>query len=189
MTATPRRIAAVALLAAVLGLQLVPAQAAGTGPQDLPEPTGEMLDKSVRAWDPAGSVRIWDLSGSVKDVDEVKTKGKETTISLSTDILFTPDSSTLPDSVSAKVEALVAKVPRGASVKVNGHTDSVKGTIDNKVLSTDRAKAVAAVLKKVRPDLELKVKGLAATEPAVREDADDPSSFAANRRVEIIFAN
>lgn len=183
------RLVATGMLIAALGLQIPAAQATGVDAQDLPEPTSEMLARSVTVWDPASSVQVWDPATSVKAVEQVETKDGETTISLATDILFTPDSSTLPASASAKVESLLSKVPKGAEVEVNGHTDSVKGSIDNKALSTDRAKAVASVLKKVRPDLKPKVAGLAATQPAVREDPKDPASFAANRRVEVIYAN
>jgi len=112
----------------------------------------------------------------------------ETTITLATDILFTPDSSKLPTSASNKIESLLSKIPKGAEVKVNGHTDSVHGAKDNKKLSSDRAEAVAAVLKKARSDLKTTVKGLADTQPAVREDPKDLSTYAANRRVEIIYA-
>ena len=164
------------------------AGAAESTAQDLPEPSSELLAKSVIVWDPAKSVINWDISKSVQSVEQVEEEDGETIITLATDILFTPDSSKLPGSAAAKIESLLSKIPKGAEVQVNGHTDSIRGAKDNKKLSTDRAQAVAAVLKKVRPDLKTKVKGFADTEPAVREDPKDLSTYAANRRVEIIYA-
>ncbi|WP_084793241.1 OmpA family protein [Glutamicibacter halophytocola] len=188
MKALPVRLIGAGVLLAALGCQLPAAQATATNAQELPEPSSELIAKSVRVWDPGTSVLAWNLTGSVKAVEQVQEKDGETTITLATDILFTPDSSKLPATASAKVESLVSKIPKGADVQVNGHTDSVHGAKDNKALSTDRAKAVAAVLKKARPDLNAKVKGFADTQPAVREDPKDLSTYAANRRVEIIYA-
>lgn len=184
-----RRTIAVLGLSVILGLQLAPAHAAFNSPDDLPEPTTEQLAKSVRVWNPEKSVRTWDLSNSVKPVEQVKSKAGKTTISLAADVLFEQDSSKMPASASIKLEKLVAKVPQGATVNVDGHTDSVKGKVDNQVLSTDRAKAVAKAIEKSRPDLELVVKGHGATQPAMRENPKEPDTFAANRRVEISYKN
>ncbi|MDQ0093241.1 OmpA family protein [Paeniglutamicibacter psychrophenolicus] len=189
MSRTCTRAVLAVLLAASLGLQALPVQASYDSPRELPEPTREQLDRSVGSWDTRGSIRVWDAGRSVKAVEQVATKAGETTISLATDILFTPDSSKLPAAAGARLGALANKIPKGATVEVNGHTDSVKSTVGNMRLSTDRANAVAAVLKAERKDLTLEVKGLAATVPAVREDPKDPSTFAANRRVEIIYTH
>ncbi|PFG40747.1 OmpA family protein [Georgenia soli] len=173
------------------------ADAAPSGPEDLPEPTAEQLAASVRVWDPSGSVHVWDPSGSVhvwdprgsvRPLETVENDGGETTISLATDILFTPDSADVPPNAAERIAALISDIPDGASVTVGGHTDSVRGAVDNQQLSTDRATAVADVLRRVRPDLVLEVAGFADTRPAVQEDADDPSTRAANRRVEIVYA-
>lgn len=187
MNGKRRAAAAIFSLAVAFGFQVAPARAAYDSPQDLPEPTSAQLATSVVVWDPSRSVRTWSIDNSVSAVEQVETKAGETTISLSTDILFTPDSSKLPGTAAARIGSLAGKIPQGSQVKVAGHTDSVKGKIDNKELSTDRAEAVAAVLKRKRSDLSLSVKGMAATEPAVREDPKDPSSLAANRRVEITY--
>ncbi len=187
---TSKRRGSILVLASVVafGLYVAPAQAAYDGPRDVPEPTTVQLAKSVTIWDPSRSVRSWSSDDAVNSVEQVETKAGETTISLSTDILFTPDSSKLPGSAADKIGSLVEKIPKGAKVLVYGHTDSVTGKVDNKELSKDRAEAVAAVLNDERSDLSLSVKGMAATEPAVREDPSDPSSFAANRRVEITYS-
>ncbi|WP_181149762.1 OmpA family protein [Arthrobacter sp. MYb227] len=182
-----RRTIAVVGLSVVLGLQFAPAHAEFSSPNDLPEPTTAQLAKSVRVWDPEKSVGTWDPSDSVKSVEQVNSKAGKTTISLAADVLFEQDSSKMPASASAKLEKLVAQVPQGATVNVDGHTDSVKGKVDNRVLSTGRAKAVAKAIEKSRPDLELVVKGHAALQPTVREDPKDLDTFAANRRVEISY--
>ena len=173
------------------------ADAAPEGPEDLPEPTAEQIADSVRVWDPSGSVRewdpsgsvhVWDLEGAVRPLETIETDGGETTISLATDILFTPDSAEIPPNAADQIAALLSDIPDGASVSVGGHTDSVRGAVDNGQLSTDRAAAVADVVRRARPDLVLEVAGYADTRPAVQEKADDPSTRAANRRVEIVYS-
>lgn len=182
-----RRTIAVVGLSVVLGLQLSPAHAMFNSPDDLPEPTIEQLAKSVRVWNPEKSVRIWDPSNSVKSVEQVNSEAGKTIISLAADVLFEQDSAKMPASASTKLDKLIAQVPQGATVNVDGHTDSVKGKVDNRVLSTDRAKAVAKAIEKSRPDIVLVVKGHAAAQPAVREDPKDLDTFAANRRVVISY--
>lgn len=183
------RTIAVIVLSAFLGLQLSPAHAEFSGPDELPVPTTAQLAKSVRIWNPEKSVKLWDPSTSVKLVEQVNSEAGKTTISLAADVLFEKDSAKMPASAAAKLEKLVAQVPQGATVNVNGHTDSVKGKVDNQVLSTDRAKAVARALARSRPDLELKVKGHGSTQPTVSENSKEPDTFAANRRVEISYKN
>lgn len=178
--------AALAAAGAVVALATA-AGAAADGPEDLPAPTAEQLAASVRVWDPAGSVRVWDVAGSVRTLETVETEGEITTITLATDILFTPDSAELPASAAGRITELLEDVPEGAAVAVQGHTDSVRGAVDNQRLSTDRATAVAEVLRGSRPDVVLDVAGYADTRPAVRESADDPATRAANRRVEIVY--
>lgn len=187
---TPRTVTAGVALA-LAGALLAPAPALATvpdGPDAVPEPTSNQLADSVQVFsDLAGSVRQWNLEDSVSRVESETTDGGETTITLSTDILFTPDSSKLPSAAAARIVKLVAKVPKKAHVSVAGHTDSFQGKVDHQKLSEARARAVAAVLKKKRADLKLKVAGYAATRPAVPEDPTDPSTFAKNRRVEITY--
>lgn len=99
----------------------------------------------------------------------------------------------LPDSASSAIAELTDEVPEGAVVDVHGHTDSnpvpEPHDFDNQELSERRAEAVADVLEEERPDLELNVEGFGEDEPAVSEDEDDPSTFAANRRVEIRYGD
>lgn len=158
-----------------------------SSPDEFPEPTQSQLEKSVLTWDPTGGVHQWEIEGSVAELEKVETEGNQTTITLSTDILFTPDSAELPDNGEQRIGELVEDIPNDASINIDGHTDSVQGKVDNQKLSTDRAVAVADVVADARPDLEAEVKGHADSQPARTEDPDDPSTRAANRRVEIVY--
>lgn len=180
------------LIGAVAGtLVLVgaaPALADVSSPDDLPEPTADQIAGSVQVWE-VGGIQQWDLDGAVRGLESVESEGEETTISLSTDILFTPNSWELPRNASNRIEELVADIPDEVQVRVSGHTDSTPtgADFDNQELSESRAEAVAEVLREVRGDLELDVAGLADSEPVESEDPEDPSTFAANRRVEIVY--
>jgi outer membrane protein OmpA-like peptidoglycan-associated protein len=180
-------LAACLLTATAVATVAATAGAAPSGPEDLPAPTAKQLADSVRVWDPSGSVRVWDVAGSVRTLETVETEGGTTTISLATDILFTPDSAELPANAADRITELLGDVPDGSAVAVEGHTDSVQGAVDNQQLSADRAAAVADVLRGARPDLTLEVAGFANTRPAVAENPDDPATRAANRRVEIVY--
>lgn len=188
MSTMSRRLArGAAVVLASLMLAPVVAVADTTSSDDLPEPTKDQLARSVNVWDPTRGVYVWEVKGAVSELEQVETKDKETTITLSTDILFTPDSSKLPGTAAKRIEKLVKDVPKGAKIRIDGHTDSVKGKVDNQKLSTDRAKSVADAVAKKRSDLEAKVKGHADSQPVEREDPKDPSTRAANRRVEIVY--
>ncbi|GAA5229156.1 OmpA family protein [Paeniglutamicibacter antarcticus] len=141
----------------------------------------------IPAKDLAASVHTYDLESSVLALDTTDYRGGKRIISLSSDILFDVDESDLPAAAGAQIKKLLADVPKGAGLAIGGHTDSRTGAIPNKVLSTDRAKAVAALVKKQRPDLELSVKGLADTQPAALGDQEDAENRAKNRRVEMIY--
>lgn len=158
-------------------------------PDDLPSPTADQLTRSVQQWDPSGAVHQWDPSGAVDSFEDVDTADGETTITLATDILFASQSDELPDSAAQRIPELLDDVTEGASVQVHGHTDSLVGPIPNDELSQNRAQAVADVIGDDRPDLTLDVEGFADTQPAQDEDPDDASTFAANRRVEIIYTD
>lgn len=158
----------------------------------------EHADGSVRTYEAegprayeVGGPRAYEVEGTVRQLETVEAEDGETTISLATDILFTPNSWELPGGASGRIEELVADIPDGASVAVTGHTDSTPtGTdFDNQELSENRAGAVADVLRETRADLELDVSGRGAEQPAASEDPEDPETLAENRRVEIVYEN
>lgn len=112
-------------------------------------------------------------------------------IILETDILFAAMEWEVPEGSGSRIAELTAVIPDGATVQVHGHTDSnpvpEEHDFDNQELSENRAEAVAEVLEEERPDLALEVEGFGDSQPAVEEDPEDPSTFAANRRVEIRY--
>ncbi|GAA1454223.1 OmpA family protein [Nesterenkonia lacusekhoensis] len=114
-------------------------------------------------------------------------------IVLETDILFSAMEWEIPSGAGSTIAGLMDDVPEGATVQVHGHTDSnpvpEEYDFDNQVLSENRAEAVAEVLEQERSDLTLEVEGFGDSEPAVTEDPEDPSTYAANRRVEIRYGD
>jgi flagellar motor protein MotB len=174
------------------GAVVLPAAAAGpatdspTPPSEPPVASQDQLDHAVTVF-PVNGIRTFSLDGSISEVETTETRDDRTTISLATDILFEPEAWDLPKPAEDRLVELAESLPEGGVVEVTGHTDSVQGAVDNQELSENRAVAVADVLAETRPDLDLQVEGRAATDPAVQEDADDPTTRAANRRVEITF--
>ncbi len=160
-----------------------PAAQADDPPGDVGEPTAEQLEQAVRSFDPGAGVRTF--TAQVVPLAQVATAGEQTTLTLAADILFAPDRWDLAPAARERITELVADAPEGAEVTISGHTDSVVGAVDNQELSERRAEAVAAVIEEARGDLQLEVTGFADTRPTVTEDPEDPTTFAANRRVEI----
>lgn len=168
-----------------------------TAAAELPEEpeagiTDQNLEDSVREYPAVGSVRQFGVEESVERLGEdIETEDGETTLSLSTDILFGVNSWEISSSASARIAELVEDVPDGATVTVAGHTDSVPTgeDFDNQELSENRAQAVADAIADERPDLDLAMMGYGDSEPAVDEDPEDPETLAANRRVEISYSS
>ncbi|MFV0427226.1 MAG: OmpA family protein [Beutenbergiaceae bacterium] len=164
-----------------------------TVPQELPPVTQEMLESSTVVWEVnregnSPYVIVYDAEAATIPMDATETEGQQTTISLATDILFAPDAWDISANAADRIGELLTDVPQGATVDVTGHTDSVVGAVSNQELSENRAQAVADVIAEARPDLDLQVAGYADTRPAVPEDPEDPSTRAANRRVEVSYA-
>ena len=185
----PAAIAGVALALALLAGPAVadaPSPDSPTPPEQAPVPTAAQLDAAVVRFTVNGVTR-WSLDGSVTPLETTEQEQGETTITLDTDILFEPDEWDISATAADRIVELVQDIPDGATVQISGHTDSVVGAVDNQELSENRAEAVAAVITDARPDLDLDVAGYADSRPAVTENPDDPSSYAANRRVEIVY--
>lgn len=196
-TPTGRRALAGGAVAALL-VGVLPAAASGAGrspdgPPEAPfEITGEILADSVDRFDPETTIRTYERDRAIEELGESESESEDVIV-LETDILFTPNSWELPGGAGSRVVELVEEVPEGAEVAVHGHTDSTPvgpdHDFDNFQLSERRAQAVADVLAEERSDLEFDVAGFGAKEPAVQEDEEDPSTFAANRRVEIRYGD
>ena len=192
--------AAAACTCGVLTLSFAaPAAADGETPEAPPPAPGnaEQLEHFVQGYDADDFTVRFDADDFVERLGELQPgeeddEGEEANvIVLETDILFAAMEWELPDAAGSKIGELVEEIPDGAAVDVHGHTDSnpvPEGhDFDNQVLSENRAEAVAEVLGDGRPDLELSVEGFGEDQPAVEEDEEDPSTFAANRRVEIRY--
>ncbi|RYV52212.1 OmpA family protein [Pengzhenrongella frigida] len=181
-----------AALACTMALVASPAWASGGGePEDVPVPTTSELAASVRvlSLEPA---RVFSLDGLVSTIDDTRTDGAETVITLASDILFDTSAFELPPGAGDTLGAIVATVPQGAAVSVVGHTDSVSDDASNQVLSEQRANAVAQAMAVARPDLSLTVSGRGESDLIASESAGgevDPAGRAKNRRVEIRFAS
>ena len=184
---------ATVLAAALLGTAAIPATAA----TDDPAPGGyswpglEALDLAEPAQeDLVASVTEYVVEGSVDSVEDTTKEDGETVVTLASDILFDSSDATLSKAAKAKVAALVDDVPKGADVKVHGHTDTVDTDAFNQKLSEQRAKAVAGAVGGARGDLELEVEGFGETQLKERESGSDEAVAAAraeNRRVEIRY--
>lgn len=182
---TPFLGAAAAALLVLTGASSA-AMASPTTLADVGEPSQTELDDSIDDLDE----NTTDLLENTDEVETTETDGSETTISLSSDILFDFDSSTVKDAAKTRIRELVADIPDGARIEVHGHTDS-KGDDDyNQSLSEDRAQAVADVISDERSDVELDVEGYGETQPVAPNESrgeDDPDGRAENRRVEIAY--
>lgn len=189
-----------AALAGLLGLSAVltvsPMVYASDEEQGAPEePDGGLPDSAysdaVTEYSPSDYVTQYDPEDYIERLGGTADSEEEDVIVLETDILFAAMEWELPRSAGSKIGELVEEIPDGAAVEVQGHTDSNPVPdgydFDNQELSENRAEAVAEVLEDERPDLELNVDGFGEDQPAVEEDEDDPSTFAANRRVEIRY--
>lgn len=181
------------LLALALVTPHAVAEVISDGP---PEPgfevTEEVLSDSITRFDAAESITRFDATESITSLGGTDTDTEEDVIVLETDILFASNAWDLPAPAASKIVELAAEVPEGATVQVGGHTDSrpvdrSQYDFDNQQLSEHRAQAVADALAAERPDLTLEVEGFGDEQPAVSEDPDDPSTYAANRRVELRY--
>lgn len=158
-------------------------------------PPAEEIDGSTHSHfvlDTNGADFVLDINPAdfVKELGSSESEQEEVII-LETDILFPAMEWELPATASPRLAELVEVIPEGTQVQVQGHTDSnpvpESYDFDNQVLSENRAQAVADALAESRPDLILEVEGFGDSDPAVAEDPEDPSTFAANRRVEIRY--
>lgn len=172
------------LLALALVTPHAVAEVISDGP---PEPGFELTEEVL-----SDSITRFDAAESITSLGGTDTDTEKDVIVLETDILFASNAWELPAPAASKIVELAAEVPEGATVQVGGHTDSrpvdrSQYDFDNQQLSEHRAQAVADALAAERPDLTLEVEGFGDEQPAVSENPDDPSTYAANRRVELRY--
>ena len=123
---------------------------------------------------------------NIQPLAESRIEDGETVIVLFSGILFDTGSSELSAAARAEIGRLVADVPTGASISIDGYTDTVPYPRGNDVLSQERAQAVAAVIAEARPDLSAQVALHGEADPV--GDNGTPQGRAENRRVEIRYA-
>ncbi|NDK31238.1 OmpA family protein [Nesterenkonia haasae] len=192
---TMRAIAGVVLTASFM-LPLTAAAAEGDQEvQQKPEPPGDvtsgMLADSVTRFGPV--ITPYSTEGTIDELGGGESDEQDVLV-LEADLLFRSNEWDLPPNAVEPIAELAEVVPEGASVDVHGHTDSLpvdesQFDFDNRELSENRAQAVADALAEERPDLTLNVEGFGDEQPAVREDPEDSSTFAANRRVELRYGD
>jgi outer membrane protein OmpA-like peptidoglycan-associated protein len=199
---TPRR-----LLAAAVSVAIVTATGTATGASaagSTGEPTGrpgiDVLTLDDLGGEPSQSSLDWaslehggvgfdqKLDHTISSVQVVETEGEDVLVTLASDLLFDVDSADLGEVARQRVTELAASVPQGATLAVDGHTDSVASTEHNQGLSERRAQAVADVVAAARPDLVLEVRGHGETDLKEAETGDEAASARAqNRRVELRY--
>lgn len=126
---------------------------------------------------------------------QVKETDKEVRFSLSGDVLFEFDKAAVNQQADGSLMWLLDQIQSkysGATVRVEGHTDS-KGSPDyNKDLSRRRAESVAQWLAGHGKDVfgRISTSGLGESQPVapneLRDGSDNPDGRKLNRRVEII---
>ncbi|QLQ17125.1 MAG: OmpA family protein [Micropruina sp.] len=113
------------------------------------------------------------------------TKG-DGNLDLDANVLFAFDKATLTAKAKTVLAAAADEIRKSAPtrpVKIAGHTDNVGGTAYNQDLSLRRAKAVAAALRKLLPDVTFTVSGRGELDPIANNATAEGRAL--NRRVTI----
>jgi OmpA-OmpF porin, OOP family len=168
-----------------------------TGPTSVPDDaaleasvTVAKIEGSVTQFSIEGSVTIFSVTGSVTTLEEETTTSTQVVVTVSSDVLFAFGSASLTSDATAKIDQVAARLPRGGAVKVEGYTDAIGTDAANLVLSRQRAQAVAARLKRARPDVVPAALGHGEADPVqpnTLAGVDNPAGRAKNRRVVIVF--
>ena len=149
--------------------------------------------------DGASVERVLDIVTQVVDVRAAATRveeGNQTRLNLDTDVLFEFGSAQLSpqaqQTLAATADALKEANP--ATVRIDGHTDSIGDDASNLTLSRQRAQAVADALTGLLGGtrVNLVVDGHGEADPIAPNTAegggDNPEGRALNRRVTVSYA-
>jgi outer membrane protein OmpA-like peptidoglycan-associated protein len=168
-------------------LLIAPLAASTPGPDEAPfadaEITTTMIENATFVLDP--ETFPLDAAGAVIPFEVEEKEADKVVRRLTSDLLFAFDSAKVTPAAQKAIAALAKDVPRSTAVKVEGHTDAIGTDAYNLRLSRQRADAVAAVLKKARPDLKVTIAGRGESDPIASNDT--PGGRALNRRVEISY--
>jgi len=125
------------------------------------------------------------------EAESTTSDGGTETIRLVADLLFPFGSAELTDAAKAKLPQILADIPKGIAIEINGYTDSIGTDADNLVLSQKRAQAVADVVASSRSDLSVTVHGYGEADPVADntnpDGSDNSVGRSQNRRVEIVY--
>jgi len=155
--------------------------------------TDEMVANSSFDLAEATANSSFDISpaGSEFTLETTETKGGQTVVTLTSDLLFEFGKSDLTEPARVALEDLAKEIPQGAALAVDGYTDSISGDDVNIPLSRERAQTVADALAAVRPDLSLTVTGHGSADPVAdntnSDGTDNPMGRALNRRVTLTY--
>ncbi|MFC3996449.1 OmpA family protein [Nocardiopsis sediminis] len=170
---------------------------AGEGQQDQ-QPQGEVSTteraESIVDLDVDGATTTLDLEGSMEPLEQDKTEGTTTTVTVATDVLFEFDSADLSGDAQGNLDDIAGRLEGvSGTVEVIGHSDGLGEDDYNQELSEQRAEAVRGALEEIlggdAPEFEASGRG--SDEPVAEETDSEgndlPSGRAENRRVEIVY--
>lgn len=153
------------------------------------------IDASVVPIDVDAAVVPIDVRDSVQTLEVERNSGTRTTVTLSSDVLFAFNRSTLTATAQQTINRLAGRLrSRGAgSIHVDGYTDSVGSAAYNLGLSRRRASAVQRALRAAlggSGSLQIVTRGHGEADPVApneKDGHDNPAGRAQNRRVVISF--
>lgn len=89
-----------------------------------------------------------ELAGAVERLEVQRTAGRSTVVTVSADVLFASGKATLTPTAARTIANLARgiRAAPGATLRVDGYTDSIGAAAYNRRLSLARAQAVAAAL-------------------------------------------
>ena len=138
-------------------------------------------------------VRLTDLKEKCEgewpgaDIDAVGAIGSGLQFSLNSGVLFDTNKFALKPAAKAELDKVVAQIKKwpGASVRIEGHTDSVGTDAANVTLSENRAASVKAYFEGAGlAGFPMETAGYGAGRPVARNDTEE--GRAANRRVDVV---
>lgn len=182
-----RSLASLCLLATAVAPGAV---AANASPSDMDTVTAAQIEEATTPIELDGRTTKIELSEATSPVAVESVEGGSTVTILASDIIFEFGRANVVQDARAAVEKAVESAPHGAKVTVDGYTDSIGDAASNIRLSTQRADAVAGVIRAKRPDLDVTTKGHGEESPVAANTSggkDDPAGRAKNRRVQISF--
>ena len=153
------------------------------------------IDGSVVPINVDAAVVPIDVQDSIQALEVQRDRGALTTVTLSSDVLFAFNSSTLTATAQQTIDRLAGRLRSSGtkSISVDGYTDSIGSAAYNLGLSRRRAASVERALSAAlggsgAPRIVTRGHGEAApVAPNTQDGHDNPAGRAENRRVVISF--